>query len=346
MRASPQRSRGLTLLELVVVLFILSTIALGALAITADADHQIRDETTRQRLDAVRTAIVGEDGPVFDGERRLSGFVADLGALPTSIADLVAPPANAVAFAALAPELDPNPSGADGTQDGDADGGAISLTASGEALGKGWRGPYLRLFPGTDLWRDGFGNVSPLDDAVNHGWVLDTSVADELGVGSLGADGLADADPSNTERLSAFDDDVATRVLADDWRPLAATAVGAVTVRNGTGAELADADRLRVSLLVHEQRATGPVWRRITSDADPAAAATLADGDSLTLAFPATARIPIGRHLLVLVDIGADDTPHTDDDDPFDATTSGARVVAPVAVFARADGGGVELVIR
>ena len=83
------RRAGFTLVELLVVIFILSTLALTGLALTDTADSQLRFEDTQARIRALRRAVIGEGEPVFAGRQLLSGFVADNGVLPDSIQSLV-----------------------------------------------------------------------------------------------------------------------------------------------------------------------------------------------------------------------------------------------------------------
>ena len=79
---------GFTLVELLVVVFILSTLALTGLALTETADSQLRFEDTQARLRALKRAVIGDTEPVFDGRRLLSGFVVDNGLLPDSLQTL------------------------------------------------------------------------------------------------------------------------------------------------------------------------------------------------------------------------------------------------------------------
>ena len=170
------RQAGLTLLELLLVVFILSVISFGAVSLIDTSDSQWRFEETKSRMARIRVAVVGEDEPVFAGQRRLAGFVADVGALPADLADLTGPPAAGdAAYQSCTPELE------DGYQ------------LSAHALFKGRRPPYLVLEASTDpsnpRYRDGWGTKSVANDALYHGWGW-TVAADTLTVVSLGADGI------------------------------------------------------------------------------------------------------------------------------------------------------------
>ena len=102
-------SRGMTLLELLVVLMVLSLILTAAVKAWDVTLERGRYETTRKRLEQLATAITGDRDYVVAGRRADFGFVGDIGRLPEGLIELAS---------------DPNPGAAD------------SL--------KGWRGPYLR----------------------------------------------------------------------------------------------------------------------------------------------------------------------------------------------------------
>ena len=58
---------GLTLLELMLVVFILSMVAFSAVSLTNTLDEQSRFEATRDRWDTIRQAIRGKDIQVYVG---------------------------------------------------------------------------------------------------------------------------------------------------------------------------------------------------------------------------------------------------------------------------------------
>ncbi len=105
-----RRRAGFTLIELLLVIVILAVIAGSAVAMleTATGDAQVRFDDTRNRLERLRTAILGAEGATTP-----QGFVADVGRLPDTLLELVqCPPA----LAGASPPI--------------------------------WRGPYLRTLPG------------------------------------------------------------------------------------------------------------------------------------------------------------------------------------------------------
>ena len=277
------RRHAFTLLELAVVIFLLATLSLSAISLVGRTDHQIRYEDTRSRLLRLRDAIVGEGA--------LAGYVADMGVLPADVASLLDAPGNAEAFGLKAPSL-----------------GGVDLPG----LPKGWRGPYLALPPARagapmrfrDRWgnvsRDAAGDPDPTADASDHGWRFEVD-AGTLTLASRGADGLP-GDSGET----AYDADIELTIPAANWR--VEVAGWSVDVRNATG----ESRDLLVTLLVYEyDPATGSAWQRYDTDT-----VTVADGTTASLTFPSQAGrvVPIGRHLLVVVEDGAGDAPYENSD--------------------------------
>ena len=172
---------GLTLLEMLVVVFILSAIALMTLSFTNNADDQFRFEDTRTRLEKIRTAIAGEPDRTINGGPAVSGFVVDIGRLPN----------NNALWELLQPHSDPTIS-CGGV-------GALPCWSFDSAVGlwAGWRGPYLTPLieqGGTRTYRDGWGNPGVISN--NYGWktfsATDTNadtLNDKLEVASFGSDG-------------------------------------------------------------------------------------------------------------------------------------------------------------
>jgi prepilin-type N-terminal cleavage/methylation domain-containing protein len=154
---------GFTLVELLLVVLLLSSLALLATTFVDNADRQMKFDLTRARLEQMRKAIVGDFSRTLNGEPMLSGFVADMGRLPTSLSELIEPPT-----------------------DSDLLWGPIALSSEGidGTLYGGWRGPYLDpenmtvnpFDPEDDdlyrVFRDGWGNLGADENAdkENYGW--------------------------------------------------------------------------------------------------------------------------------------------------------------------------------
>ena len=85
-----QRSRsGLTLLEMLLVLFILSAIAFSTVSMTDRLDLQSRYDDTAVRLENIRSAVVGDPSRQTNNSPIVSGFVSDMGRLPNNLGELV-----------------------------------------------------------------------------------------------------------------------------------------------------------------------------------------------------------------------------------------------------------------
>lgn len=182
--------RGFTLIELLLVVFILAMLAASTSALVDGAHDQARHDDTRSRLTQLRRAVLGPE----DLTAPVAGYVADMGALPSSVRDLLS-----------------NPNGADGPY-------AVDATTG---VGCGWRGPYLRALPrsgdGALEFPDGWGNADQFVGDPNFGWRFDrfgddrtpgaTLGADDIQVTSRGSDGVLDyaADASVSQRLERLD---------------------------------------------------------------------------------------------------------------------------------------------
>ena len=88
------RARGVTLLELLVVLMILSIVLTAAVKTWDVTLERGRAETTARKLDQLVKVIVGDPDYIVAGQRADFGFVGDEGRLPVSLQELVVRPAN------------------------------------------------------------------------------------------------------------------------------------------------------------------------------------------------------------------------------------------------------------
>lgn len=126
--------RGFTLIELLLVVFIMALVAASVSSVVDEEDRQVRWDDTKRRAEAIRQAILGR--PELPTP---NGYVADVGALPGSIQDLIAP--------ALVPA--------------------------------GWRGPYLHTVDGRyhDGWGNGLAETTgdfgwDIDASIADTWVI------------------------------------------------------------------------------------------------------------------------------------------------------------------------------
>ncbi|NPV14348.1 prepilin-type N-terminal cleavage/methylation domain-containing protein [candidate division WOR-3 bacterium] len=84
--------KGVTLVELLVVLMILSLILTAAIKTWDVTLERGRFEQTRQKFDRLSKAITGDPDYVIGGVRADFGFVGDMGCLPRTLADLANQP--------------------------------------------------------------------------------------------------------------------------------------------------------------------------------------------------------------------------------------------------------------
>lgn len=163
---------GFTLVELLLVILILSSLALVTTFMVDNMNEQFRFDQTKSRLEQIRRAIIGDSARTLNGQPEISGFVADMGRLPVSLSELIEAPA-----------------------DEDQLWGEQEVTLSGTIVGYlygGWRGPYLETLPesesGKKAFRDGWGNPDMPGNEDNYGWEF-SGLSGVVAVRSLGADG-------------------------------------------------------------------------------------------------------------------------------------------------------------
>jgi hypothetical protein len=163
----------MTLLELLVVVFILSAIAFSIVSLTDQVDLQLRFDETEDRVEKIRGAVIIDPSIVVGGSVPISGFAPDMGRLPNSLAELV--------------------------EQGTLPVWQYNATAQQWA---GWRAPYLNVLAeslsGLKAFRDGWGNTDPVPaaDALYFGWSFTVNQAlGQLTIQSYGADGVADGAP-------------------------------------------------------------------------------------------------------------------------------------------------------
>lgn len=298
------------MIELLVVVAVLSAASLLAFGVFSEDRTQIRYDDTRLRLQVLRRAILGQNGPSTAAEAA-AGFVADNGGLPTDLITLLQQGA-LQARAVRSPIFDPKPDDTTCANDSSAD--DITLSDPAAQLVKGHVGDYLGGLAVNGRFRDGWGNVASADDASNFGWSTVFDATNKtLAVTSLGLDNAANG--------SDFAADFGLTVAANDW--LLPISGWTVTVRNTRSTDIA-ANKLSLSLLVFLNNASGGQWLRYATASLPCLGTGSGCTASVAIAFtdgckPGESvsnkgRIPQGRHLLVLTDNGGDNTPWTTDD--------------------------------
>lgn len=231
---------GLTLVELLVVTFILAAMAASVVGVTENVDRAQRQQATLDRLQAMRVAVLGPEQS--GGMPVAAGYIQDLGWLPSDGSHL--------AVTGQAP-LTGNPM---------EPGQRIPARQwiSAWRCWAGWGGPYLPPLParqgGGLPWYDGWGNDW-------HGWPTGQPAwawqvpgdvdFQAMNVTSWGPDGVAGADDLPSNVLIARQE---WTVDLNGWR---------VEVRNFTGTAIPIGSvRLKLTL---------PRWDKATAG-DPAPA--------------------------------------------------------------------------
>jgi len=139
------KQQGFSLVELVTVLLIITVLSTIALRSTVDIGYSTRYEQTKDRLNSIKQAIIGNPKRTINGQPDISGFVADMGQLPNNIQELLT-------------------QGTQPAYQGKCSNSAHTTQATcinGEAwLFTGWRGPYLSVSDNPankDAYTDGWG---------------------------------------------------------------------------------------------------------------------------------------------------------------------------------------------
>lgn len=193
MNTHSQTPRGLTLVEMLVVLALLAVLSGMVVSLTDNMDQRERYNDTARRLTEIRTAILGPDAISADGVLLSGGYLQDTGDLPASGSDLIQCQPDVQAYMNLHfPGKDP-----------------YQFNATWHTW-YGWRGPYVNRPPlrkdeltgaKIPVLYDGWGNdYSPgTSDSppIPRSW---SKLNDDYFVQSMGADGKVRGD-------GAFDKD-------------------------------------------------------------------------------------------------------------------------------------------
>ncbi|MDP3054515.1 MAG: prepilin-type N-terminal cleavage/methylation domain-containing protein [Methylobacter sp.] len=170
------RPTGFTLVELTVVLLLITLLASVAVRETAELGFQTRYEQTKDRLEMIRQAILGNPRQIINGQQAVSGFVADMGRLPNNLRELLAQCSDGA-----------SPTQGDCTTNGGTwvsswgvvgkcvAGASITYTLQSDCpitstwtslpanLNIGWRGPYINISGNpadNDAFTDGWGRLA------------------------------------------------------------------------------------------------------------------------------------------------------------------------------------------
>lgn len=185
---STRRQHGFTLLELILVLLILSSLAVVTLNFVDLQDGQQRFSDTQRRISLLQTAILGFDQPVYNNQKRLSGFVNDNGRLPGQD-QLMEAPSDWLTQQMVTPILD----------------GACVNTQ----LSKGHRGNYLRRSQ-----RDSSNNIT---DAWGNEWQKGASFWPEGNIALDDGITIASYGQDNAVNGDGLDQDITNVISPSDY---------------------------------------------------------------------------------------------------------------------------------
>lgn len=174
------KQRGMTLLELTVVLLILTSLATVALRSTSGLQDQARWEQTKKRYEAIRASIIGNPELNINGQPDINGFVADMGRLPLNIKELLS---QNYCDNDYTETVDTGCAGNWKTNDdyfvGCSDGVSTdkitceAVPANWHEIIMGWNGPYLLSSESSideDAFVDGWGNLPADVTDLDYGW--------------------------------------------------------------------------------------------------------------------------------------------------------------------------------
>lgn len=288
--------KGFTLVELLLVILLLSSMALVATAFVDNAGQQMGFDQTKSRLELIRRAIIGDTSRTINREPELSGFVADMGRLPESLSELIEPPANSSELW------------------GPAD---INLTSIGVvgALYGGWRGPYLETLPetsGTRSLRDGWANQGQVTDASaadydgkQFGWVFTLKKADDttaanideaahIFMQSLGADFASGQTDAENPYHQDYPPAGLNLVTESDWRVNLRNQPVRVQVNRNT----TDAHQLQLRIYSLKNRV---LQTAVTADLDTTISGRASQEIDGVLSDTADVFLPMGTHAAIVV---------------------------------------------
>lgn len=138
--SKPHKRAAFSIIELMLALMVLAILAQVSVTYFSDTSDGQRFEQTRQKVDTLRSAILGDDTVDNEGRRKNFGYHGDMGKLPSTLSDLVAQGAqNAWSFSTY------------------------------HGFGSGWRGPYVHsgFTGGAAVTHDEWGKTFVYSTALN-----------------------------------------------------------------------------------------------------------------------------------------------------------------------------------
>lgn len=126
--------KGFTLIEVIVILAVLSILAAVAIPMALRIFERTAEDTTREEMDNLKKALLGDLRKLQTSFRNDFGFLGDIGCLPTTALGGLDRLSTAGTY--------PTPFTFDSTKQ----------------AGAGWKGPYISGTPGEDFKKDQLGN--------------------------------------------------------------------------------------------------------------------------------------------------------------------------------------------
>lgn len=189
------KQTGFTLIEVLVVMLVLVAVASVTIETSAELAFQSRFEITKDRAKKNIRAIIGRPNSLVNGQPDISGFVADMGRMPTNLRELLQRSGDCDNDDGDISNTECTSVG--GTWDANAwNDNSVRTIDSATRLKYGWNGPYLSTSEAASsdgALGDGWANESADDD---YGWnvVVAANVGDDFSIKSLGMDQVINAD--------------------------------------------------------------------------------------------------------------------------------------------------------
>lgn len=309
MRLFNQRYQsGFTLLELVLVLFLIGLLASAGLLFTDNVESQAQYEETQRRIALIRQAVVGDSNQTLNDRPIINGFATDVGRLPLCIEELLTlGEETAIGSGDYRSPCDPS------EPEFFLSKWAIDTDTG---IGSGWRGPYIQTNHDSDAvkrFRDGYGNGDATD--ANFGWNLTLSIgqsevllsapqsavnANTLRLQSQGPE----PDTINTsDNIPDFDPmgDIPALVIADDWQLLQPLKIRFFNVGNNV---LSGIDDLEWSVQLTKSDVLESKDFKLSEAASPV---QIQPGDFLEIDADFDHALPIGQYRLRVICPGQTD---------------------------------------